>query len=87
MRADYTMEINGGNGNATNSAAISILPASLNPTSIVAKISNGNFTLSWPVDHTGWWLQSQTNTLGTNWSWVDSIRRPSRTIGGLIPPP
>jgi hypothetical protein len=72
--ANYTVEVNGGNGSATNSAIISILPASLNPTNIVAQISNGNLTLSWPADHTGWWLQSQTNNqgagLGTNWTWV-----------------
>ena len=33
--------------------------------------SGGNLTLSWPEDHTGWTLQSQTNSvsegLGNNW--------------------
>ena len=24
---------------------------------------NGNFTLKWPADYTGWWLQSQTSAL------------------------
>jgi hypothetical protein len=40
-------------------------------TNIVASVSGNQLTLSWPADHTGWTLQSQTNTasvgLGTNW--------------------
>jgi alpha-galactosidase len=30
-------------------------------------LNNGNLTLIWPADHTGWHLQAQTNILGTNW--------------------
>jgi hypothetical protein len=34
-------------------------------------VADGNLTLSWPADHTGWTLQVQTNSLGeglgTNW--------------------
>jgi autotransporter-associated beta strand protein len=41
------------------------------PTNIVASVSGGNLNLSWPSDHTGWSLQTQTNALGvglsTNW--------------------
>jgi autotransporter-associated beta strand protein len=41
------------------------------PTNIVASVSGGNLNLSWPSDHTGWSLQTQTNVLGvglsTNW--------------------
>jgi fibronectin-binding autotransporter adhesin len=41
------------------------------PTNIVALVSGGNLNLSWPSDHTGWSLQTQTNALGvglsTNW--------------------
>jgi hypothetical protein len=33
------------------------------PTNIVATVSGTNFTLSWPADHTGWRLLSQTNNL------------------------
>lgn len=37
-------------------------------------ISNGTITISWPADHTGWQLQSQTNLLETNWmTWPGSI--------------
>jgi autotransporter-associated beta strand protein len=42
-----------------------------NPTNITASVSGNVLTLSWPVDHLGWKLESQTNTLGvglnTNW--------------------
>jgi hypothetical protein len=44
-----------------------------NPTNIVTSVSGNNLTLSWPVDHTGWRLQSQTNALsvGLTTNWVD----------------
>jgi len=33
------------------------------PTNIVATVSGTNLTLSWPADHTGWRLLTQTNNL------------------------
>jgi autotransporter-associated beta strand protein len=46
-------------------------PVNTTPTNIVASVSGGNLNLSWPSDHTGWSLQTQTNVLGvglnTNW--------------------
>jgi autotransporter-associated beta strand protein len=46
-------------------------PVATNATSISFGTSGGTLTLSWPSDHTGWQLQSQTNSLntglGTNW--------------------
>jgi hypothetical protein len=45
-----------------------------NPTNITFQVSGGNLTLSWPADHTGWTLQSQTNAINvglrTNWAVV-----------------
>jgi len=42
-----------------------------NPTNLVGTVSGGNLVLSWPLDHVGWTLQTQTNPLtaglGTNW--------------------
>jgi hypothetical protein len=43
-----------------------------NPTNILFSVTGGNqLTLSWPADHTGWRLQSQTNApgvgIGSNW--------------------
>jgi autotransporter-associated beta strand protein len=45
------------------------------PTNITASVSGGNLTLSWPVDHTGWTLQSQTNApgQGLNTVWFDVV--------------
>jgi autotransporter-associated beta strand protein len=44
------------------------------PTNITFSVSGNNLTLSWPLDHTGWSLQAQTNAPGagisTNWSVV-----------------
>ena len=41
------------------------------PTNIVSSVSGNQLTLSWPADHTGWILQTQTNSasvgLGANW--------------------
>ena len=41
------------------------------PISVVYSTSGNSLTLSWPADHTGWRLQTQTNSsatgLSTNW--------------------
>jgi hypothetical protein len=41
------------------------------PTNLVSSVIGTNLDLSWPADHTGWILQTQTNSLssglGTNW--------------------
>ena len=41
------------------------------PTNIVMTVTNNVLTLTWPADHTGWRLLTQTNSLttglGTNW--------------------
>ncbi|TAL05153.1 MAG: hypothetical protein EPO07_04005, partial [Verrucomicrobia bacterium] len=43
-------------------------PVATNATSVSFALSGGAFTLSWPADHTGWRLQTQTNSLSpTNW--------------------
>jgi hypothetical protein len=49
----------------------SIRVVSTNATSIAIVMSPNQLTLSWPSDHVGWRLQTQTNDLtaglGTNW--------------------
>jgi fibronectin-binding autotransporter adhesin len=44
-----------------------------NPTNISYSFSSGTLTLTWPADHLGWILQSQTNSLnvGISNNWVD----------------
>jgi hypothetical protein len=43
------------------------------PTNITGVVSGNSLTLSWPPDHTGWRLQSQTNAIsvGLRTNWVD----------------
>ena len=36
-------------------------------TNIVMNVSGNQLTLTWPADHTGWTLQSQTNGLTGTW--------------------
>lgn len=44
-----------------------------NPTNITYSVSGNSLVLTWPEDHTGWKLQSQTNNLNTGLSdlWYD----------------
>jgi hypothetical protein len=61
-------------GESTNSAWVSARPTSSAPVAISATYPAGQVSFSWPTDHTGWQLQSQTNSLGaglgTNWAYV-----------------
>jgi len=45
------------------------------PTNITFAASSSQLALSWPVDHTGWRLQSQTNALsvGLRTNWTDVV--------------
>jgi hypothetical protein len=54
----------------TNKTVVTVNP---NPTNIVTSVSGSTLTLSWPADHTGWRLQSQTNSLGNGLGtvWTD----------------
>jgi autotransporter-associated beta strand protein len=44
---------------------------STSPTTLARTVGGGNLTFTWPLDHTGWTLQTQTNTraqgLKSNW--------------------
>lgn len=46
-------------------------PVNTTPTNIVFQATNGQLTLSWPADHTGWHLQMQTNGLNSTSPWVN----------------
>lgn len=65
------------NNNVTSSGQISVATVSFLvnpfPTNIVATLSGNSLVLSWPVDHTGWTLQVQTNSLkvGLSTNWVN----------------
>jgi len=59
-------------GTTLNSTAATLHVVATNPTNITTSVSGNQLTLSWPSDHTGWRLQSQTNSvavgLGSNWA-------------------
>jgi hypothetical protein len=55
---------------------------SLSPPLLGGVISNGMLQVSWPSDHIGWRLQTQTNDLGTNWTDV-----PNSSLTNFMPIP
>ena len=57
----------------TNGVLGVVVGVANNPTNITFSLSGSTLTLSWPSDHVGWILQSQTNGLGKGLSsnWVD----------------
>jgi hypothetical protein len=61
-------------GESANSAQAAARPTSPTATNLAFSVNGGQVQLSWPADHTGWRLQSQTNMfglgLGTNWTTV-----------------
>jgi hypothetical protein len=83
-------------GVASNFFTLSITnPVNTNPTNITFSVASGNqLMLSWPADHTGWRLQSQTNAPGVgltrNWfdvrgsANVNQITVPISTTNGSV---
>jgi fibronectin-binding autotransporter adhesin len=57
----------------TNGVLSVVSTVATNPTNITYTVSGNTLTLSWPADHQGWILQSQTNNLnaGLGANWVD----------------
>ena len=53
--------------NLAVNGTLGVVTVATNPTNLTASCCNGEVTLSWPSDHTGWRLEAQTNGLGTNW--------------------
>ena len=71
-----TLSVIGGGATWTNKLAfngtVQVIPSvNITPTNITAVVNGSTLELSWPADHTGWRLQSQTNSLSTglytNW--------------------
>jgi cellulose 1,4-beta-cellobiosidase len=58
-------------GESVDSIEAGALPVSQMPPLLGFGIAGGQIQFSWPLDHTGWLLQAQTNStdagLGTNW--------------------
>jgi autotransporter-associated beta strand protein len=60
--------------NVTNGTLSVLASVATNPTNITFSVSSGNLNLSWPADHLGWRLETQTNPrstgLSNNWATV-----------------
>jgi hypothetical protein len=56
------------NSLALNGKLTVISGVNLTPTNITATVSNNILTLTWPADHIGWRLLSQTNPVGIGFS-------------------
>jgi cellulose 1,4-beta-cellobiosidase len=69
----YYFVISGTNsvGEGANSDEVGVRPISDTPASLNVSPNTGQIQIGWPQDHTGWILQSQTDSitagLGTNW--------------------
>jgi hypothetical protein len=71
----YVVTAVGAGGESTNSLPAGAVPLPSNqPTNITCHVAGNQLQLSWPQDHLGWRLQTQTNNLniglGTNWATV-----------------
>ena len=48
-----------------------MVPVASNPTNISSTISGHVLTLSWPADHLGWLMQSNSVSVANTNSWYD----------------
>jgi rhamnogalacturonan endolyase len=59
------------NGESADSNQVAAQPIASSPPALGYSVSGGQLHMTWPSDHLGWQLQSQTNSvnagLGTNW--------------------
>jgi hypothetical protein len=62
-----------GLGYSFANGVLTVVALASNPTNILFNVSGSTLNLSWPADHLGWILQSQTNALSTglNTNWTD----------------
>jgi hypothetical protein len=99
--AYYRLNITGNNGDASGLQLAEMAftfgpatPASLIPIQLGASKQNGQLLLTWPADHLGWRLQTQTSFsnkgIGTNWTTVagstvtNQVLLPLSTAGGVF---
>lgn len=65
----YVVSALNSGGESTNSLAVSATPQpALDPPAMSAWLSGGQYSVSWPPDHTGWRLFVQTNGIATGLS-------------------
>ena len=83
-----------GSGESADSAPVSARPTSGVSPRLDCQFRSGQAAFSWPSDHTGWWLQMQTNALnvGLNTNWItlsgsdatDQVFLPIGPAGGSV---
>jgi hypothetical protein len=77
LTVDGTIQVVTGGGVATN------------PTNLAFTVTGNTLDISWPVDHIGWTLQTQTNGLNigisTNWVGLPESTATNRVITTLNP--
>ena len=70
----YVVAATNGFGESPLSNEVAVRPVATNSPALNFAMTGGQIQLNWPVDHTGWRLQAQTNStnlgLGTNWATV-----------------
>jgi hypothetical protein len=81
-------------GEGGNSVEASAQPVSMAPPQLGVAVNGGQILLAWPVDHKGWLLQSQTNSmntgLGMNWvtlansSFTNQVAVPIGSTNGSV---
>ena len=87
----YYFVISGTNsvGEGAASDEVAVRPISNNPATLAASLNAGQLQIIWPQEHTGWILQSQTNSiaagLGTNWVTIASSTETNRVNISLAP--
>jgi hypothetical protein len=52
-------------GESPNSLQVSARPVSSVPANLLFNLSGGQLQFSWPATHTGWRLETQTNSIST----------------------
>ena len=69
----YVVRAVNGSGESADSTEVSARPTSSTPTQLNFAMVGDGFQMTWPADHTGWQLQSQTNSLaiGLSTNWVN----------------
>ena len=63
----YVVSAVGIGGESANSGQVSAMSSSTEPVEFSMSMTSGMVNITWPATHTGWRLQAQTNSLGTNW--------------------
>jgi regulation of enolase protein 1 (concanavalin A-like superfamily) len=90
----YVVRAVNASGESADSTEASARPTSIAPTQLGFVTVANQFQINWPLNHTGWQLQVQTNSLGvgigTNWSIIsgstetNQLALPVNTANGAV---